>query len=254
VLDEARVAEVLRTVQPDLLVHAQAMSDVDRCELEPDLAQEQNVRATAHIVEALRGTRALLIYISTDYVFDGTKGAPYDETDEPRPISVYGATKLEGERVALGYPRAVVVRPSTLFGPGRMNFCDHIVLRLNAGQTVEAFQDQVTSPTYTEDVAVGIGELGAVLGRSQRLREPRIYHLVNEGRCGRVEFAGRIAALLGHSRDRIRPIPVSAQRRPARRPAYSALATTQLLHTIGRRLRPWEEALHAYLCQRHWLN
>ena len=111
-LTEARrTAQVIQTVQPDVLIHTQAQSDVDRCELDPEEAHEQNVQTTAHVVEALRTSACWLVYVSTDYVFDGRKGSPYDEDDAPHPISVYGRTKLEGEQVVLGEPRGIVVRP-----------------------------------------------------------------------------------------------------------------------------------------------
>jgi len=261
--DGRRTTEVVAAIRPEVVIHTQALSDVDRCEREPDAARSQNIDATAHLIQALeqagdpsgQGMRpSLLVYVSTDYVFDGTNSTPYREDDEPRPISVYGRSKLEAERLALGYPRGVVVRPSTLFGPGRMNFCDHIVSRLKAGQPVEAFVDQVTSPTYTEDLSVGLGELCAAVRGLPDGARPRIVHLANAGECSRVAFAERVADLLGLPRDLIQRVPMAAQRRPARRPAYSALATTHGPSLIGRTLRPWDDALQAYLHQRGWLN
>src|SRR3989338_5380411 len=103
---------------PDVVIHTQALSDVDRCEREPQLAFQMNVQTTANLVEAVRGTKALLVYLSTDYVFDGRKGSAYVEADPTHPISVYGRSKLDGEQVALSRDRAVVARPSTLFGAG----------------------------------------------------------------------------------------------------------------------------------------
>ena len=223
---------------------------MDRCEREPDQATAHNVRTTAHLVQALQDAQTLFVHVSTDYVFDGTKGSPYVESDAPRPLSVYGRSKVEGERVALRYPRAIIVRTSTLFGPGRANFCDYMISRLKAGETVEAFADQVTSPTYTADLAAAIGELGAALRRSWDAARPRVYHLVNAGGCSRVTFARRIADLLGCPRELIRAIAMADQQRPALRPAYSALASTQAPGLIGRTLRPWDEALQAYLRDR----
>ena len=230
------------------------MSDVDRCELEPALAREQNVLAVEHLIRGLPGGKALLVFVSTDYVFDGTKGLPYDERDAPRPISVYGLSKWEAEQAVRRYPRSVVVRTSTLFGPGRSNFCDHIASQLRAGKPVEAFIDQTTSPTSTEDLAEGIEELSAALARSWGAATPRLYHMANAGASSRVAFARRIAQLLGCSEALVRPIPMEAQRRPARRPPYSALASLHLRAVIGRTLRPWDDALRAYLRQRGWIS
>jgi dTDP-4-dehydrorhamnose reductase len=248
VTDAGGARAAIRANDPEVVIHAQALSDVDRCEREPALARQMNVEAIANVIAALAPTEALLMFISTDYVFDGRKGAPYDERDEPRPISVYGASKLEGEHVALSYPRAVVVRPSTLFGPGRVNFCDAVVSRLRAGETAEAFSDQATSPTYTEDLAAVLRDLAIAL-RARPLAEwpTHIVHGANAGGCSRVEFAHRIADLLGASRAQIRAIRMAEQHRPARRPACSVLATRYLPALIGRSVRSWDEALQAYL-------
>ena len=247
--DAGRTAQVIQELHPDAVIHAQGQSDVDLCERDPVMAQAQNAETTAHLVEALRPTPAWLVYISTDYVFDGTKGSPYDEMDTPHPISVYGRSKLAGERLALQVPRGIVVRPSTLFGDGRMNFCDHIIARLYEGQAVEVFSDQVTSPTFTEDLADGLGALLETL-RQRRAPSQRVLHMANAGGCSRVEFAHRIADSLGYPRTGIRAIQMVEQHRPASRPACSALTTRYLSHIIGRTLRPWEEALQAYLRQR----
>lgn len=245
---------MMAEVQPALVIHAQALSDVDRCELEPETAQAHNVTALRHLLQALAHSQALLVAVSTDYVFDGTKGSPYDERDEPHPISVYGRSKRAAEQLALQRERAVIVRTSTLFGAGRVNFCDQIVERLRQEQPVEAFLDQVTSPTWTEDVAEGVDEISQALQARWESHPPRIYHLANQGGCSRVALAERIADLLGLRRDLIRQVPMAAQRRPAPRPAYSALTTVNVPQLIGRNLRPWDDALQAYLHQRHWLN
>ena len=163
--DARRTSEALRALAPDVVLHTQAQSDVDRCELDPVEARAQNIDATRHVIEALRPTATRLIHVSTDYVFDGKKGSPYDEQDTPHPISVYGRTKLEAEQVVLGYAGGLIVRPSTLFGPGRINFCDRVVQAALEGATVEAFEDQTTSPSFTEDVADAIGELLVALAR-----------------------------------------------------------------------------------------
>ncbi len=253
-LDAAKTSQIIRAVRPDVVIHTQAVSDVDRCEREPDTAQAQNVRATEHLVRALEETQALVVYISTDYVFDGLKGSPYDEACEPHPISVYGRSKLAGEQVILRYPYGVIVRPSTLFGSGRMNFCDAIVQGVQEGRTIEAFMDQTTSPTYTADVADALGELIQALAASRSSGPSRIYHLTNTGASTRLAFAQRIVDLLGYPRTRIRPILMADQQRPAPRPPYSALTTTELPKVIGRTLRPWDEALHEYLRLRRWVN
>lgn len=253
-LDAAQVRRAVDALAPDVAIHAQALSDVDRCEREPDEAFAQNVTTIRHLVEALQGRRTVLIHVSTDYVFDGGKGAAYEEADPPSPISVYGRSKLEGERQALRHPRAVIIRPSTLFGPGRMNFCDHVIERLKAGQPVDAFLDQRTSPTYTVDLAEAIEALSRALLERPAEAWPRVVHAANAGGCTRVAFAERVADLLGCSRGLIQRIPMAAQRRPAPRPACSMLTTMILPSLIGRILRAWDEALEAYLRARRFVN
>ena len=258
-LDRPRVEALLEALQPQVVIHAQALSDVDRCEREPQQARALNVDTTANLVDALerlrsrrsQGTPPLLIAMSSDYVFSGEKGAAYDEADVPNPVSVYGRSKCEAEQAALRYVRSIVVRTSTLFGPGRMNFCDHIIERLQSGQPVEAFIDQVTSPTLTTDLAAAIVDLGLALWDWQRSEPwPRVAHVTNAGSCSRVAFAQRVAERIGGAPELIRQIHRADQRRDAPRPAYSALTTKHAPQLIGRTLRSWEDALAAYLRQR----
>ena len=257
--DARQTAEAIRALRPAVVIHAQALSNVDRCQQEPEEAYAQNVLATWHVVQALKeraawpegapmgASGAWLIALSTDYVFDGSKGSPYDELDAARPINVYGCSKVAAEHCALQYPRSVIVRTSTLFGPGRANFCDQIAERLSAREPVEAFTDQVTSPTYTVDLAGALSKLAGMLGRSSPADWPRVAHLANSGSCSRLVFAQRVADRLGAPRALIRPISMQEQRRPAPRPACSTLATRHAPTLIGGRLRSWEDALDAYL-------
>lgn len=250
--DAGQTRQTVERVRPDAVIHSQALADVDLCERDPALAMTQNTQTVAHLAAALAGTHTPLVYISTDYVFDGTKGTPYDEDDAPNPLCVYGRSKLEGERLTLHYPHGVVARPSTLFGAGRNNFCDFIVrTALEGAGVIEAFTDQTTSPTYTDDVAVA---LGALLSQQQPAGGPRIYHTANEGGCTRLAFVHRVVDLLKRSRHCVRPTQMAQQRRPAARPAYSALTSKYVPAPIRRILRPWDEALEAYLRQRRWLT
>jgi dTDP-4-dehydrorhamnose reductase len=250
-LDAGSTAAAVRRAEPEVVINAQALSDVDACERDPAAAEALNVRATEHLSEAARGVGARLIHVSTDYVFDGTAQRPYDEQDPVNPLGVYGRTKLAGERAVLDYERATVARTSTLFGLGRGSFCDTVVERLRAGEWLQAFHDQTTSPTYADDLAEGLLALAEALGRAHA--PSRVFHVVNAGGCTRVEFAQAIAKALGVSPERIEPIPMATQRRPAPRPAFSALTSRYLHSYLGRTLRPWQDALLAYLRQRRWI-
>ena len=252
--DADRTADVVRAAHPEAVIHTQAFSDVDGCEREPQAAEALNIQTIEHLCRGLKSSSAWLVALSTDYVFDGQKGTPYDEADEPRPISVYGRTKLEGERIVLRYPRGLIVRPSTLFGPDRMNFCELIVQRFTRHEPVEAFVDQTISPTYTEDLAEGIARLLEAVCRRAQEPWPRIYHITNAGQASRVEFAQAVARALRVSDEPIRAVRMADQHRPAPRPPYSALRSRHLTAVIGSSLRPWQDALHAYLVKQHWLN
>lgn len=249
----AQAAALVAAVRPEVVINAQALSDVDACEQDPAAAEAGNVQTVRVLTAALQSSGALLVHLSTDYVFDGEKGAPYVETDPPRPLSVYGRSKWAGEQVALAYARGVVVRTSTLFGPGRHNFCDYIVRQVRAGQPVDAFADQVTSPTYTRDLAAALEVLTARLAPAAAL-PVRLFHAVNEGQASRVAFARRIAERVGAPPDLVCPIRRADQRRPAARPAFSALASLYLSTTIGRRLPTWDDALLSYLHLARWAN
>jgi dTDP-4-dehydrorhamnose reductase len=251
--DADAVARLIEAVAPEAVIHAQAQSDVDVCEQQPELADRQNVQTAEHLCRALAQRDAVVIGISTDYVFDGAKGRPYDEQDACRPLNVYGRTKVAVEALVRELPRGIVARVSTLFGPDRLNFCGFAAARLAAGAPVEAFSDQVTSPTYTVDLADG---LAALIQAAQQRRGsvlPGTVHVVNQGSCGRVELARTVAELVGAPLELVRPVPMAAQRRPAPRPPYSALADTQFRTLVGRSLRGWQDALCEYLrAHPHW--
>ncbi len=251
--DQART--IVGPAAVDLIIHAQALADLDQCEDHPLLAQRMNVEAVEHLCRVAEERTIGVIMISTNCVFDGAKDRPYDEADAPYPISVYGRTKVAGERLLLRSPRNAVVRTSLLFGAGarRENFCETVIRGAREGRPVEAFVDQVVSPTSTEDMAEGLVWLLRVLQGHAR-GTPHLYHLVNAGTCSRVELANRIVELLGGSLTLVKPIRMADQGRPAKRPANATLTSRWLTAVTGRSLRSWDEALQAYLKQRHLLN
>ena len=252
--DPDATAALIGRVAPDVIVHTQALSDVDACERDPAEAHRQNVEATAHLCRAIDGRSTVLLGLSTDYVFDGAKTTPYDEDDAPRPLSVYGRTKVESEALVRRHPFGFVARVSTLFGPDRKNFCGETARRLAAGEPVEAHTDQVTSPSYTEDVAEALAALLAALPQQQWSELPRVYHVTNAGSCRRLDLVTRVAQELGASLELVRPIQMAAQGRPARRPSYSAMTSRHLARLTERMIRGWQEALHVYLQQARWLD
>lgn len=243
--DPASLARALDAVGPAWVVNAAAFTDVAACE-RPELCATVfavNAEGPTSLARACAARGARLVHVSTDYVFDGRKGAPYDEDDPPRPLQVYGASKLEGERGVLDtLSGALVVRVSTLFGPPdppRPAYVDHILRQARAGGPIEVVEKPVSSPTYAPDAAEAILELCS-RGASG------IVHVVNAGACSRLELARATVEAAGLG-DRCRVVTRPEPPGTLARPAYSVLADARLRALIGRPLRAWREAVEAYV-------
>jgi dTDP-4-dehydrorhamnose reductase len=218
--DARAVKAAVRGFVPDVILHTAAYTDVDGAEADEETAFAVNALGTRHLVEASRGTYTQVVSFSTDYVFDGAKGAPYVESDEPAPLNAYGRTKLAQERETLAWVRGTVVRTAWLYSPWGRNFVKTILgaarEKAKAGEPLRVVDDQVGSPTYAPYLAA------AVL---QALRDgmgPGIYHVAGAGQCSWRELAAEVVALAGL---RVEVVPISTDEagRPAPRPAYSAL-------------------------------
>ena len=241
--DAAQVRAAARGITFDAVVHAAAMTDVDRCESEPERALAVNRDATRNVAELARERGALLAYVSTDYVFDGTKRSPYLEEDPVAPINAYGRSKLEGERAAVSSgAKALVVRTSWLFGPGGKNFVDTIASKLERGESLRVVDDQKGSPTYTRDLAHAIELL-------LRRGSTGTVHATNTGTTTWYGLAREIARVLGSDAP-IAPVTTEEFPRPAPRPRYSVLSGARFRAWTGENLRPWEEAVAHYLAAR----
>ncbi len=226
--DAAAVAAAVRAFRPDVVLHTAAYTDVDGAERDEKTAHAVNALGTRHIVAALRGTHAQLVSFSSDYVFDGHKGAPYVETDEPAPLSAYGRTKLAQERETLAWLHGTVIRTAWLYSATGRNFVKTILAAAReraaarpAGQPAEPLRvvdDQVGSPTYAGHLAIAVVEaLDAGLG-------PGIYHMAGGGACSWCELAREVVALAGLP-VAVEPLTTAQAGRPAPRPAFSALTT-----------------------------
>lgn len=238
-----QVREVFARVRPDVVVNCAAYTQVDRAEAERAQAFEVNALGVQQLALACQEHGAVLVQISTDYVFDGYKNAPYRVLDRPNPINVYGESKLLGELYTqwlLG--RYFIVRTSWLYGSGASNFVE-AMLRLGAERrTVEVVTDQVGALTYTADLAQALVDL---VGTSAY----GVYHVTNQGAAGWHEIARQIFSLVGWDVT-VRPTTAAALGRPAPRPANSQLDPFPLQETIGYLLPPWEDALARYLTRR----
>jgi dTDP-4-dehydrorhamnose reductase len=237
----ADVAEALRDFRPERVAHLAAWTDVDGCERDPARADAVNAEGTRVVADACAAAGIPLLYVSTDYVFDGNADREYRETDAPNPLSAYGASKLRGEeyvRAAGGTWR--IVRCQSIYGRGRKSFPDAILARAEAGNPLSVVTDQVVSPSFAGDLAEAVA---AVL-----LRAPGgIYHAANSGSCTWYECARAVLDLTGHEDVPIAPISAAELGRPAPRPAMSRFDCAKLAGATGVVLRPWRDALEAYL-------
>lgn len=242
VTDEPSVRAFFDDFGPDLVIHAAAYTDVDGCESNRDLAYLVNETGARRVAEAAAARGARLIAVSTDFVFDGAKEAPYVEADETHPLSVYGGSKRAGEVAVLAaHPGAAVVRTAWLYGEGGTgNFVTAILGTAARGLSLRVVDDQAGSPTYAADLAAAIVALS-------RTKEVGIFHAVNAGAASRLEFARAILDLSGRKRTPIEAIKSDGLSRPARRPARSVLGGSRLAAAGVPALRPWKEALAEYL-------
>ncbi len=234
--DRPSVLNAVEGFRPDVIVHAGAYTAVDACEADPDTAFKVNALGTRNIVEASQRYGAHLVYVSTDYVFDGTSTRPYREWDRPNPRSVYGASKLGGEMECP--PGATVVRTSWVCGAGGNNMVK-VALRLAAGEERLKFvDDQRGSPTFTADLAAAIVTLGA-----ERLRG--LFHVTNSGDTTWYGFVRAVLKCRGHDPERVEPISTESLTppRPAPRPANSVLDNMALRLAGLPEMPPWEEGL-----------
>ena len=216
VTDRDQVLGAITTLRPQAIVHCAAWTAVDACESDPDRAYAANALAVRHVAEGARRVGAHVCHVSTDYVFDGTKSSPYHEWDVPAPRSVYGASKLAGERELDA--DATIVRTSWVCGFGGANMVKTI-LRIASQQPTLAFvNDQFGYPTFTADLAIMIRRL--VIDR-----RPGLFHVTNQGAVSWFVFARAVLAAAGLDPDRVSPISTAQldPPRPAPRPANSML-------------------------------
>ncbi len=221
ITDRALVLGAIHDFGPDVVINCAAMTAVDECETNVDLAYAVNAMATRHLAEGCRQVGAHLTTLSSDYVFDGTKVGPYNEWDEPCPASVYGRSKLAGEREA--GPTATVVRTAWLCGEHGPNMVKTILRLLGEQDTLTFVDDQVGHPTFTSDLAPVLRQLSIE-------RRPGVFHVTNQGVVSWFEFAREVAKAAGTDPERVSPCATEDLQppRPAPRPANSVLDNAAL--------------------------
>ncbi|MEK7524547.1 MAG: dTDP-4-dehydrorhamnose reductase [Patescibacteria group bacterium] len=230
-----QLRDVLTETNPDLVINATGYTRVDDAEKNKDEAFAINADAVKELTNLLEPKGTPLVHFSTDYVFDGTNAAGYEEDAKQNPISVYGQSKAAGEAAILNtLKKFYLVRTAWLYGPRGKNFVDNILDAAARGEPLKVVSDQVGNPTFTPDLAQAV--LRLLKGNSYG-----IYHIVNEGSCSWYEFTQEIFHQLGIPQ-KIEPISSAQLARPAPRPAYSILKNTKLTP-----LRSWKTALESYL-------
>lgn len=240
------VDALFATVQPDVVVHCAAMTNVDGCETQRDRAFLLNETATRHVAQACATYQARLIAISTDYVFSGDTPGERKENDPVAPQTVYGASKLAGERAVQQFcPNHVIARIAWLYGAGGPSFV-HTMMALAAAdpcRTLNVVDDQHGNPTSTDAVAEA---LTAILARPEL---KGIFHLTCEGVTTWCEFAKTIFRLAGYHNLTVTPCSSEEFVRPAKRPAWSALSKRKLKSVSLPAMPPWQEALARFIRQ-----
>jgi len=246
ITDADAVNEAVSAAAPDWVINAAAMTHVDSCETDERQAWEVNALGARYAARAADAAGAKLIHISTDYVFDGSKGSPYVETDVPRPLNVYGATKLAGEWfVADACPAHYIFRTSGLYGTHQCwgkgtNFVE-TMLRLSRDRSeLQIVRDEVLTPTFTEDLAAQIHRV------IEAPPDPGIYHATNEGQCSWYDFATEIFLVVGTPIS-LEGITSSQWGAPAKRPANSVLKNAALKAAGIDLFSDWKDALGRYL-------
>lgn len=244
ITDLHNVAEVILRHQPDCVVHTAAWTDVDGCERDPDRAYRLNTQGTWNVAAVCGGHNITLAYVSTDFVFDGTKGVPYTEFDPVNPLSHYGASKLAGEKLVAQLCRKhFVVRTQWLYGIHGKCFPATMLRLAQTRAEIPVVCDQIGSPTHTVDLArTLIMLLHSVLYGT--------YHVSNAGHCSWSDFARHTLDLAGLTQIYVKPIPASEYPSPTRRPAYSVLRRLALELQGHDNLPPWQQALKEYMALR----
>ncbi len=239
ITDFSSVVKKIEEVGPEIVVNCAAYTDVDGCESNKVLAYQVNAGGPQNLAIACEMAGAALLQVSTDFIFDGSKGSPYQEFDLPNPLSVYGLSKLAGEKYVSSLTnRYYIVRTAWLYGQSGNNFVKSILKIAGEKEKLQIVDDQIGSPTFTYDLAERIADIITSKGYG-------IYHVVNGGQCSWYDFGKKILEIAGLERE-VEPISSNDLDRPAKRPKYSVLDDLSLRLRGFSSLRSWEAGLVAY--------
>ncbi|MDR3368591.1 dTDP-4-dehydrorhamnose reductase [Rhodoferax sp.] len=255
------LAQTVRDVRPDVIVNAAAHTAVDKAESEPELARTLNALAPQVLAQEAAKLGAWLVHYSTDYVFDGSGDTPRLETDSPGPLSVYGATKLEGEQlIAAANPRHLIFRTSWVYAARGGNFAKTMLRLAQERDKLTVINDQIGAPTGADLLADVTGHAIRQLAQAPASAKAEalagIYHLVASGETNWFEYAKHVLAqaqlvqpAIQIKAKQVDPVPTSAFPTPAKRPHNSRLNTTKLQSTFGLNLPPWQAGVDRMLAE-----
>ncbi len=248
VTDKNLTFDLVKKLRPDAIVDTAALHNVDYCESHREEATKVNVEGTENLVGAARETGSMLVYLSTDYVFDGKKGN-YVESDPPNPLHYYARTKLEGEKIVANLPGSAIARPSVIYGwnslersdtpssSGKtLNFAMYALDKLQKGERIKAVNDQFSSPTFADNLA-------EALLRIASRRVAGIFHTAGRSCLSRYEFAIHLAKVFGYPEAMIEPVSTSALKQMAERPRNSCLGVEHAEGVLRMRFLTAEEGL-----------
>ena len=240
ITDRIRTLELLGAERPDLIVNSAAFVNLEACEADPDRAWQVNAVGAQNLALAAHQAGSSLLYISTDYVFDGQSEVDYDEVAAPNPLNVYGRTKLAGERISLQIcPRTYVVRTAWLFGRAHNNYVERVLRAADSEGVVRMPDDQLESPTYTRHVAAALLRLVATGAYG-------VYHVTSLGACTRASFARYVLQQTGRS-EPVQVVDSATIKRFTRRPNRVVLDCRLFRLVTGQSLPDWQQGVRDYL-------
>lgn len=239
ITDGNTVVEAVMPYKPGLILNCAAYNQVDKAETEPEKAYAVNAEGVRNLAHVARRLESTLVHFSTDYVFDGTKRAPYAEADPVNPLNHYGASKLKGEEYALGVPGALVLRLSWVYGRGGQNFMRKLLGWAAGPGSLRVADDEVSVPTCTGDVVDAVLE-ALKAGLSGR------WHLTAGGSCSRYEWAGVALRAYGLQKELL-PAKMADFGLPARRPGYSAMSNAAISAELGLELPHWRDSVERFI-------
>lgn len=243
ITQKAGIESVFNRIKPDFCINTAAYTAVDKAETETEKAEAINVTGVKNLAEICKEFKTQLIHVSTDFVFDGTKKTPYTEEDIPNPKSVYGQTKLDGEKAVQAILEDYfIIRTSWVYSQFGANFMK-TMLRLGAERdSLSVVNDQIGTPTNAIDLAEALVQIVVFVSQHPTHKVSGIYNFSNEGFCSWFDFAKKIFENNTINID-LQPIPTSSYPTPAQRPKYSVLDKTKIKLVFGIAIKGWEESL-----------